>query len=53
MACRSIVTISVRRSNLMHRLFFSGDHGWKWLRPYDFHVRITQVLPRLLAKEKP
>jgi hypothetical protein len=33
------------------RLFFSGDRGWHWLRPYDFHVRLVQLMPQLLDKE--
>lgn len=34
------------------KVFFGGDRGWRRLSPFSFHVRIAQVLPRLLDKEE-
>lgn len=31
--------------------YFAGDRGFKWLRPYDFEIRLVQLAPRLLNPE--
>jgi hypothetical protein len=35
------------------RLFFTGDNGIDHLNPYDFQVRLVQILPRMLNGEHP